>query len=235
MAIGPTTIPAPAGVSIPTSAAAGGGATTGTAATGGTALTSLSSNFSGFLRMLMTQLQNQDPTSPMDTNQFTQELVQFSSVEQQITTNTSLTRLIELTQAGEVIQSSAMVGQRVAVESDVLSLQSGEATVRFTAAAEQPARVSVLNEQGGTIAEATFTAKPGTNDWSWDGKDASGRKLPDGTYRVAVQTVGSNGSTTAVPFQVVGTASGVTTESQGVRLQLGALSVPFSAVRSVTR
>ena len=70
------------------------GAATGqvsTPAIGQTALTSLSSNFSNFLRMLMTQLQNQDPTSPMDANEFTRELVQFSSVEQQIATNTSMT------------------------------------------------------------------------------------------------------------------------------------------------
>src|SRR5512135_1938062 len=86
--------------------------TTATAAppAGNTALTSLSANFGDFLKLRMTQLQNQDPTSPLDTNQFTTELVQFSSVEQQINTNTSLTQLIQLTQAGEVMQASAMTG-----------------------------------------------------------------------------------------------------------------------------
>ena len=86
---------------------------------------SLSSNFNDFLSMLMTQLQNQDPTSPMDTNQFTSELVQFSSVEQQINTNTSLTQLIQLTQAGEVMQASAMTGKQVTVSSDHVPLQNG--------------------------------------------------------------------------------------------------------------
>ena len=65
----------------------------------GLALTALSGNFGDFLKLLMTQLQHQDPTSPLDTNQFTSELVQFSAVEQQINTNTSLTKLIQLTQA----------------------------------------------------------------------------------------------------------------------------------------
>src|SRR6185312_5424233 len=81
-----------------TPAASGSAATTGN--TGSSALGSLSGNFGNFLQMLMTQLQNQDPTSPLDTNAFTSELVQFSSVEQQINTNTSLTQLIQLTQAG---------------------------------------------------------------------------------------------------------------------------------------
>ena len=102
-------------------------ATAATAAASNTALTSLSANFGDFLNLLMTQLQNQDPTSPLDTNQFTSELVQFSSVEQQINTNTSLTQLIQLTQAGEVMQASAMTGKHVTVTSDHVPLQNGRA------------------------------------------------------------------------------------------------------------
>jgi flagellar basal-body rod modification protein FlgD len=219
----------------PTSLATQAAAQASARGTGGSALTTLSSNFDGFLRMLMTQLQNQDPTSPMDTNEFTRELVQFSSVEQQIATNASLTRLIELTQAGEVMQSSAMIGRQVAVDSETLPLQSGQGLVRFETVAEQPVQVLVLSSQGTTIAEARFAARRGPNDWSWDGKDASGRAMPDGAYRVAVQAIGTDGKPTALPFQVVGVASGVTTDAQGVKLQLGTVSVPFSAVRSVTQ
>jgi flagellar basal-body rod modification protein FlgD len=106
--------------------------------TGNTALTALSSNFGDFLHMLMTQLQNQDPTNPMDTNQFTSELVQFSGVEQQINTNTSLTQLIQLTQAGEVMQASAMTGKRVTVSSDHVPLQNGRG--RFSSPHRRPDR-----------------------------------------------------------------------------------------------
>lgn len=201
---------------------------------GGTALTSLSSNFNNFLRMLMTQLQNQDPTSPMDTNEFTRELVQFSAVEQQIATNTSLTRLIELTQAGEVMQSAAMIGRHVTVESDTMPLQNGKGTLRFTAPAEQPVHITVLSEKGDTIAEHAITAKRGSNEFTWDGRDAVGKTAPDGAYRVAVQAIGVDGTPKALPFQVVGVASGVVTENNAVRLQLGSMSVPFSQVRSVT-
>src|SRR5271154_7325263 len=80
-------------------------------------LSSLSSNFGDFLNLLMTQLQNQDPTSPMDANSFTSELVEFSSVEQQINTNTSLTQLIQLTQSGQVEQSASIVGHQVELNS----------------------------------------------------------------------------------------------------------------------
>src|SRR4029077_6144872 len=78
-------------------------------------LVSLTSNFSDFLNLLMTQLRNQDPSSPMDANSFTSELVEFSSVEQQINTNTSLSQLIQLTQAADVTQATAILGKQVTV------------------------------------------------------------------------------------------------------------------------
>jgi flagellar basal-body rod modification protein FlgD len=99
-------------MSIASVAAQQGAANSATTASGAATpasdpLGALSGNLNNFLSLLMTQLKNQDPTSPLDTNAFTSELVQFSSVEQQVKTNTSLTQLIQLTQAGEVMQSSA--------------------------------------------------------------------------------------------------------------------------------
>src|SRR4051812_11184427 len=99
------------------------------AQTGSAAMKSLGSNFSNFLSLLMTQLQNQDPTSPLDTNEFTSQLVQFSSVEQQINTNTNLTQLIQLTQASQIQQSAGLLGKPVTVSSSQLSLQNGAAAI----------------------------------------------------------------------------------------------------------
>src|ERR1700735_5035586 len=92
-------------------------------------LSSLSSNFDDFLTLLTTQLQNQDPTSPMDANSFTSELVEFASVEQQISTNSSLPQLIQLTQAADVTQASGIVGKQVTVQSTQIPLQSGTGTL----------------------------------------------------------------------------------------------------------
>src|SRR5579872_2316517 len=118
---------------------------------GNVALTSLSSNFGDFLQMLMTQLQNQDPTSPMDTNEFTSELVEFSSVEQQINTNTSLTQLIQLTQAGEVMQASAMTGKQVTVSSDHVPLQNGQGTIQFSTPAAEPVDIAIYDANGNKL------------------------------------------------------------------------------------
>lgn len=221
-------------MSIASVAAQQTAATTGPAsATGNSALGALSSNFGNFLQMLMTQLQNQDPTSPLDTNQFTSELVQFSSVEQQIQTNTSLTQLIQLTQAGEIMQSASMLGRQVTVQSDHVPLQNGKGTINFTAPAAEPVAIAIYNDSGVKIRDASLTAVKGSNSWTWDGTNNNGSTVADGAYKVAVNAAGSGGATVALPFTVAGTATGVTSQNNAVQLQLGALEVGFGAVRSV--
>ena len=178
-------------------AAAGGSGKTAAASTGATALTSLSGNFTDFLKMLMT------------------ELVQFSSVEQQINTNTSLTSLIQLTQAGEVMQGSNMTGKQVTVTSDHLALQNGKGTIQFTTATAEPVAIAIYSDSGTKLQDATLTSVKGSNTWTWNGSNDS------------------SGTVSAVPFSVVGTATGVQSLSSGIQLQIGALSVDFSKVQSV--
>ena len=221
-----------------TSASTGSAATTSSSATSGSqscssALNSLSSNFGDFLSLLMTQLQNQDPTSPLDTNEFTTELVQFSSVEQQINTNSSLTQLIQLTQAGEMMQASSMTGKQVTVSSDHVPLQNGKGTIQFTAPSNEMVDIAIYSDSGSKLRETVLQANKGTNTWSWDGKDSSGHSLPDGSYKVAVAGANADGTTSALTFSVVGTATGVQNQSSGIQLQMGALSVDFSKVQSV--
>ncbi len=197
-------------------------------------LASLSSNFGDFLNLLMTRLQNQDPTSPMDANSFTSELVEFSSVEQQINTNSSLTQLIQLTQASDITQSSALVGKQVSVQSSEIPLQNGAASLSFTSPGAEPVVITVEGPSGNTLQAVTVNAAQGANTWNWNGKNASGQTLPDGAYTVTVMSGTAGAAATALPFTVTGTATGVTSQNNTVNLQLGALSVPFTSVTSVT-
>jgi flagellar basal-body rod modification protein FlgD len=181
----------------------------------------------------MTQLKNQDPTSPMDANSFTSELVQFSSVEQQINTNTSLSQLIQLTQAADVTQSAALLGKRISVQSTQIPLQNSSGTLNFTAPTPEPVSITVQGATGNTLRQVSVNAVQGANIWNWDGKNGSGQTLPDGAYTVTVTGGAPGAPATALPFTVMGTATGVTTQNNTVNLQLGALSVPFTAVTSV--
>ena len=217
-----------------TAAAASTTAKPGAAATtGGSALSTLSGNFQTFLTLLMTQLKNQDPTSPLDTNQFTSQLVQFASVEQQISTNRSLGQLIDLTQTGQVLQSSAMVGRQVEVASDQLALQNGTARIKFTAPADGPVAVAVYGANGAKVADGLVQASAGSNEWSWNGRNGSGALMRDGAYTVAVSGSNADGSARVLPFTVVGTATGVSQTNGSIRLQVGGLTVNFNDVKSV--
>jgi flagellar basal-body rod modification protein FlgD len=205
----------------------------GTAAQAQTnALQSLTSNFSSFLNLLMTQLQNQDPSSPMDTDQFTSELVQFSGVEQQITTNNSLTQLIQATQGSEVIQGTDLVGKSVTVTSPQMPLQNGTGSLSFTTPTSEPVSISIKNASGTDVRDVSLTSNAGSNSWTWDGTDNNGNQLADGAYTVTVTNT-SGGTGTAIPFTVSGTATGVSTSNGTVSLQLGAVSVGFGNVQQV--
>ncbi len=225
---------AAAGLSSTGAASSAATTTTTSAGTSSTnPLGSLGGNFSDFLKLLMTQLQNQDPTSPLDTNQFTSQLVQFASVEQQINTNTSLTQLIQLTQGTELDQSASMVGKQVTVQSDHIPLQNGKGAVTFTAPSAEPTAIAIYNDAGAKIRDASVTATKGANTWTWDGTDNNGNSVADGSYRIAVIGANADGTTAALPFTVVGTATGVQKQGNAIDLQLGALTTDFSTVQSV--
>lgn len=216
-----------------TAAAASGAGSAAIGNTGTNALASLGNNFSDFLSMLMTQLKNQDPSSPMDTNQFTSELVQFSQVEQQINTNQNLTQMIQLTQASQVEQSAGMLGKQVTVNSKQLSLQNGQAEINFNSPTAQNVGITVYNASGVAVASTTMASEAGVNHWSWNGKEANGATAPDGAYTVNVMAIGSNGTNSQLPFTVTGTATAVQNNSGTVDLQMGGLTLPFSSVVSV--
>ncbi len=217
------------------SAAAAAASNTGTAAqsAGNIALQKLGGNFNDFLNLLLTQLKNQDPTSPMDTNQFTTELVQFTGVQQAVATNSSLTALIGLNQQQQLLDSAQFVGRHVTVASPAIALQNGSGEISFTGTAGETVGIAILNAAGAPVRNATVTATAGTNDWTWDGKDDQGNQLPDGAYRIGAVTQDSSGNTTAVPFDVLGTATGVSNTGSGVVLQLGALSVGIGNLQSI--
>jgi flagellar basal-body rod modification protein FlgD len=211
---------------------------TGSSAASGTAtnsLTSLASNFQDFLSMLMTQLKNQDPTSPMDTNQFTSELVEFASVQQQINTNASMTQLIQLGQSGQVLQSASIAGHQVALNSNSIVLQNSAGGINFTAAAAGPVGIGIYGSNGAQLYSTTVNAAAGSNTWNWNGRTNDGTQLPDGRYSVQVMSAGRGGTATAVPFTVLGTVTGISQSPNGLALQFGSTSLPFSDLASLVK
>lgn len=204
--------------------------TPATANNAGDALNSLSGNFGDFLNLLMTQLQNQDPTSPMDTNAFTSQLVQFASVGQQINTNSNLNTLIQATQSNTLLQSSSLVGQQVDVANDHLALQKGASSLHFDTAKPETVNIAVYSDSGVKLLQTTMHTQAGTNDWSWNGKNSQGSQMPDGAYKVAV--VDSSG--TALSTTITGTVTGMQRSSNAVTVALGALQTDVGTIQSIS-
>jgi flagellar basal-body rod modification protein FlgD len=119
------------------------------------------------------------------------------------------------------------------VSSDHVPLQNGKGTIQFTAPAAETVGIAIFDDSGRKLRDAAMVAAKGSNTWTWDGRDGTGRTLPDGSYKVAVTGVNADGTTTALPFSVIGTATGVQNQSNSILLQMGALSVDFSKVQSV--
>lgn len=210
------------------STAASGNTASATAATAGK---SLAGNFDTFLSLLTTQLKNQDPTTPLDTNQFTSQLVQFASVEQQINANANLGTLIDLSRATNLFQASGMVGHLVAATSDQIPLQSGSGAIRLNLTSPQKLNIEIADPSGVVLQRSQLDAAAGSTDWNWNGQTATGHQLPDGAYNVSV----TNASGAKVPFTILGTATAVDSTGTSPSVAIGPVNVPMSAVRGIVK
>ncbi len=154
-------------------------------------------------------------------------------MEQQIGTNSNLTQLIQVTQASQIEQSAAMLGKPVTVTSPQLTLQDSSAKINFSTASSTPVGIAVYNAAGAQIQTATLDSNVGANSWTWDGTSATGAKMPDGAYKVMVTAIGLKGDASKIPFTVTGTATSVMNNAGTVQVQMGGLTLPFSAVQSL--
>jgi flagellar basal-body rod modification protein FlgD len=191
-------------------------------------------DFNTFLTLLTTQIKNQSPTDPLDTNQMTNQLVQFASVEQQISMNQNLQRLLALEQTSQLTASAPLIGQMVSVEAEQITLQSGAGSLNLpSAGASQTALVTIRGSGDRVLRQETVPLGSAPKTWSWDGKGSDGLALPDGAYKVSVTGVAIGGKPEALPFTTVGKVTGAERAGGDLKLLLGQLQVSFDKLRNV--
>src|ERR1700736_410469 len=133
--------------------------------------TTLAGNFQTFLTLLTTQLQNQNPLSPLDTNQFTQQLVQFASVEQQLKTDDQLTTLVSLQQTAQSTQALGFVGKIAVVDGTTTAVTKGSATWNLSVPTNSNVSISITNSTGQTVFSGSYSVNAGNNQaYSWNGR-----------------------------------------------------------------
>jgi len=204
------------------------------AAAGLTGSQQLAGNFDTFLQLLTTQLQNQDPLDPLDTNQFTQQLVEFASVEQQVDMNTNMQTLISLQQTSEATSAMQFLGASVTLSGSSATLASGSpATWSLNSPSPATANVTITSSTGQTAYTGTVSLTAGTQTYSWNGQGNNGVTWPAGQYTLAINATGANGQTVSVTTQIQGTVSGVDLSQNPPQLTVNGQSYPISAVQSI--
>jgi flagellar basal-body rod modification protein FlgD len=204
-----------------TAAASGLSATTKTAAppsAPSSALTKLTNDSNTFLKLLTTQMQNQDPLKPMDTSEYTQQLVQFSQVEQSIQQNQSLKDILAKLSSNDLSNAAALIGHVASFDSSIAGLAStGGTTWRFTADRMPQSLVATISDaDGNTI--ATQPVDPASGQVSWDGLDSHGTRAPSGTYTLALSASDAAGSNIPVTIAAEGMVSEVSVEKGQITL-----------------
>lgn len=183
----------------------------------------LSADMNTFLTLLTTQLKYQDPLDPMDTAEFTNQLVQYSSVEQAIQTNSKLDTLLSLNISNLGAQAVSYIGKTAQVLGDVMPLEGGKAKATYTLDKDVLANtITVKDMTGKVVYTETGKVTSGTHEFVWDGKDNYGNQLEDGAYQIVVSPKVASGETSAsVTTTVFGKVTGVASDDKNVYVGLG--------------
>jgi flagellar basal-body rod modification protein FlgD len=202
--------------------------------TSSTKTTGIADNFQTFLTLLTTQLQNQNPLDPLDTNQFTQQLVQFAGVEQQLKSNEQLKSLIELQKSAQATQALFYFGNTFAVDGSKAQFDKS-ATWNFQSEKDTTANITITNSTGQTAYTGSYSLKQGNASFVWDGKGNDGVQWPAGTYTLSASGKDSSGNSVAISTEVQGIVDSVDLTASPPLLSIGGQSYTADKIKRVVR
>ncbi|MEO8758338.1 MAG: flagellar hook assembly protein FlgD [Devosia sp.] len=194
---------------------------------------SIASNFDQFLQLLTTQLKNQNPLDPLDTNQFTQQLVEFSGVEQQLKTNDFLASLVTANSNTTNSNAVGYIGKTVTASGTRSELVNGKAQWQFNVKDAATVTVSIKDANGNSVYSEKGAMQAGTGTFSWDGLDNQGNVKPAGSYTISMQAVDAEGKTVNVSTETTGIVTGVDFTGSEPVLLVGQARLSLSGVTAV--
>jgi len=205
-------------------------------AASGNALNKLTNDFNTFLTLLTTQLQNQDPLEPLDSKEFTSQLVQFTSVEQSIQSNKNLEKLIALTSGNTSSAAFNYIGREVRMANDSTNLSNGLANWSYEVSpAAASSAITVLDAKGNAVFTTEGVTGAGTHNFSWNGKDKNGKALPEGVYRLSVSALDLSQKPVTSKVFTTGIVTNVEISGDQPSLFIGSVKVPLKDVLSVNQ
>ncbi len=195
----------------------------------------IASNFTAFLQLLTTQLKNQNPLDPLDTNQFTQQLVQFAQVEQQLKSNDQLAALVALQKTTQSTAALDYVGKSVVVDGATAQLADNKATWSFSAPRPASATVNIKDASGQVAYTGKYAVNAGQQDFVWDGRGVDGTPWPNGSYTMSITATDANGQPVAISTEVQGVVDSADLTQDPPTLSVGGLNFGLNKIKRVVR
>ena len=212
------------------------GSSSSSTAAGTNALASqqIAGNFQSFLQLLTTQLQNQNPLDPLDTNQFTQQLVEFAGVQQQLNTNDSLATLVSLQKTTQSTQALGFVGKTAVVKGGTAPLTNSTAAWQVSIPTASVITINIANSTGQTVFTGSYDAAAGNNQpFSWNGQGNDGTQYPAGNYTLTATAKDAGGNTVAITTAIEGTVNSVDLTQSPPLLSIGGQTYTVSQIQSI--
>jgi flagellar basal-body rod modification protein FlgD len=191
-----------------------------------------------FLRILVAQMQNQDPLKPQDAAQMSTQLAQFNMVEQQISTNELLTAMLTNSQSGnsEMATASSYIGYQVSAETSSFTFD-GKSTVQLSADLHSDAtkvKVEIIDRFGRTVRTIySGSMSSGINKLKWDGKTDSGSTAKPDNYIIKIAATDSNGFPVPANTRINGQVTAVRLTPDGVNIMIGTTPISIASIREI--
>jgi flagellar basal-body rod modification protein FlgD len=197
---------------------------------------SINDTFDMFLKLLTTQLKNQDPLEPTDNTEFVNQLTQFTQTEAGLNTNKKLDSLIALQSNTQLTSALDYVGKEVKADSIVLSLgDSGADAIYGLTANAAKTEIKILNSEGKTVRTLQGQTSAGQHEIHWDGKDDNGNQMENGIYAFSVVAKDSDEKVIQTAQGIQGTVTGVQMSNGNVILNIGEIEAPLNSVQAVVQ
>lgn len=195
---------------------------------------SIADNFDTFLTLLTTQLKHQSPLDPLDMNQFTQQLVQFTEVEQSVKLNENIEKMVQLSAATAINGAVSFIGKEVTTSGVTAQLSNGSASWTVTLAKDSPKTTFVVkNASGVPVFTQSGPAPGGSNVFSWDGQTDTGVIAPEGRYTLDIVAQDDAGNTIEATTAATGVVEGVDMSGDEPMLLVSGWRVPLSDIVSI--
>ena len=195
----------------------------------------IASNFTTFLTLLTTQLKNQNPLSPLDTNQFTQQLVQFAQVEQQMKSNDQLASLVSLNKSAQATTALAYVGANVVVDGATANVANSKGTWSFNVSKPATATITIKDSTGQTAYSGSFAVNPGNQVFNWDGRGNDGKQWPDGNYTLSATAVDANKQSVGISTEVTAKVDSVDLTQSPPLLSINGQNFTLDKIKRIVR